>query len=299
MPSRLIVAISAYNEPARLAELVDNVRYFIDPDELIVYDCSKTGGLTTNLDVSLCPTSRPLRWGHLAPFFAETMQWLEKRDVDYDFLVTLHSDQLMIRKGLAEYLEVQMSESEYMAPGYLRTDEWCETRIPYLRRFHYGWPRIWGPLFRVDAPSWGYSPGQIFRKSYSEKASKFHNIDRLYKLAYRSKILGIEEVFFSTLADAMGCNPTRMPEEHGCHQPIVTLPRLLGYLDTPSVYFIHKLTLNESDPVRLAVAELRRGKTPSAPSGTTVDTEPWPLDEPIPTPGLIEKLKDIYFHFLP
>jgi hypothetical protein len=206
---------------------------------------------------------------------------------------------LLIRDGLGDYLDAQMTESDYMAPGYLRTDEWSESRISYLRRFHYGWPRIWGDLFMVDAPSWAYSPGQIFRKSFAEKARKFPNTERLLELAYRSRILGIEEVFYATLADAMSCNPLRFPEEHGCHQPIVTPSRLRGYLETPSVYFIHKVAIEESDPVRLAMREVRRGATPSNLESVDSDAAPWPLDPPVPSTTLGDRLKDLYFHFLP
>jgi hypothetical protein len=299
LSSRVVVAISAYNEPSCLADLVENVRYFMKPNVVIVFDCSREQDLCERLDVDRCPTSRPLRWGHLAPFFVEVMQWLERRGVDYDYLVTLHSDMLLIRHGLDDYLDEQMVNSEYMAPGYLRTDDWCESRIPYLRRFHYGWRRIWGPLFGIDGPSWGYSPGQVFRREYADKLKKFPRSERLLELAYRSRILGIEEVFFATMADAMGCNPLRMPEEHGCHQPVVTLPRLKGYLETPSVYFIHKVRLSESDPVRVAMKDLRLGLMPSSFDEPETDSDPWPLDAPVPTKGIAEKLKDLYFHFLP
>jgi hypothetical protein len=87
MPSKLVVAISAYNKPECLADLVDNVSHFTDPEEIVVFDCSREQRLTEGLDgVSRCPTSRALRWGHLVPFFAEVMWWLDERGVDYDYL---------------------------------------------------------------------------------------------------------------------------------------------------------------------------------------------------------------------
>ena len=297
--TKMIVAISAYNRPDSLADLIDNVRHFADPEELVVFDCSPHQRLTEGLGVSLCPYSEPLRWGHLAEYFIGVMRWLQERRVDYDYLVTLHSDMLLVRSGLADYLDNEMVDSEYEAPGYLRTNEWCESRIPCLRRFHYGWKRVWGSLFKVDAPSWAYSPGQVFRQSYADKMVTFPDIDRLIKLAYRSKILGIEEVFFATLADAMGCNPLRFPEEHGCHQPILELPRLRGYLKMPTVYFVHKVSLEADDPVRLAVQDLRHGRLPKNENGVGQDSEPWPLDPAIASSGITDHLKDLYFHWLP
>jgi len=297
--SKLVVSISAYNAPASLAQLVENVFHYVDPEVIIVFDASPEQNLADGLDVVKCASSAPVRWGHLVPYFVTVMDWLRRTRQDYDYLVALHGDQLFIRPGLAEYLDGLMPDSSYMAHGFLRTDEWCESRIPPLRRFHSGWKRIWGPLFGTDAPSWAYSPGQVFRKEFIEKTTEFPNFDRIIELATKSRLLGIEELIYATLADAMGCNPLRFPEESGNHQPIVDLHRLKMYLDLPTVHMIHKIDMDPEDPVRQAVRELQHGRSAMLDELPSVEFSPWPLDPPWPSKGLSSRLKDLYFHFLP
>lgn len=299
MSSKLVVSISAYNAPASLAQLVDNVSHYVDPELIIVFDASAEQNLTDGLDVVTCVSSAPVRWGHLVPYFVSVMDWLQRSSQDYDYLLALHADQLFIRPGIVDYLDSLMPDSSYMAHGYLRTDDWCESRIPPLRRFHSGWKRVWGPLFGIEAPSWAYSPGQVFRKEFIEKTTEFPNFERIIQLAIKSRLLGIEELIYATLADAMGCNPLRFPEESGCHQPIVDLQRLKMYLDVPTVHMIHKIDMDPEDPVRLAVRELQEGHPTMLDELQPVEFSTWPLDPPWPSKGLSSRLKDLYFHFLP
>lgn len=297
--SKLVVSISAYNAPASLAQLVENVSHYVDPETIIVFDASPEHNLAKGLDVEVLTSPPGVRWGHLVPYFVCVMDRLRRTGQDYDYLLALHGDQLFIRDGIADYLDQLMTDSSYMAHGYLRSDEWCESRIPPLRRFNYGWKRIWRPLFGTERSSWSYSPGQVFRKEFVEKTAQFPNYDRIIKLAVKSRLLGIEELIYATLADAMGCNPLRFPEESGNHQPIVDLHRLKMYLDLPTVHMIHKIDMDPEDPVRQAVRELQNGHSAMLAELAPVEFSTWPLDPPWPSKGLTSRLKDLYFHFLP
>lgn len=299
MTSRVAVSICAYNARASLVQLVDNVSHYVDPEMLVVFDASPHQRLTEGLDVDRCPTSAPLRWGHLVPYFEGVMEWLTQRHVSCDYLMTLHSDMLFIRHGIADHLDAMMVESSYAGHGYLRTDAWCESRIPCLRRFHTGWERIWGPLFGIEAPSWAYSPGQVFRHDFLQRAARFPTIERIIELGRRSRLLGIEELLYATLADAMGCNPVRFPEESGCHQPPVDLPLLKTYVGLPTVHMIHKVDMDPDHPVRHAVRRLQDGRRGDLDHIPSSEHTPWPLDPPARSSGAIARLKDVYFRFLP
>ena len=46
------------------------------------------------------------------------MKMLEDEQYEYDFLVTLDSDMLMIKPGFSEFLDLTMAESKYMGPNF-------------------------------------------------------------------------------------------------------------------------------------------------------------------------------------
>ncbi|HUC37232.1 MAG TPA: hypothetical protein VMR97_08925 [Acidimicrobiales bacterium] len=300
MTSKLVVAVLAHDSRPRLAEMVENIRHFATPEEIVVFNGGRDPQLVRGLRVGVCPYSEPLRYGNLVPFHVGVIRWLHERSCDYDFLITMDSDMLFVRTGVTEFAEHTMADSELMGVGYLRSNPWVEARMIRLRRFNAGWRRWWQPLFGTEQASWAMNPGLVFRRGFGEKALRFANLAKLLRLGRRSRVFGVEEFIYPTLADAMGCDPLRYPGESGVSTVHTVEPGdLRRYLDTESVFFLHKVAMQEDDPVRLAVNELRLGRAPELPEAPRHDVQPQDTHPLEPTVGLSQRLKDLYFRFLP
>ena len=298
MAASVWIAVLAHAHREALEDLLESVRCFVPEAEMVVFNGGTDSGLTAGLDVATCPYSRPLRLGNLVPFHVGVMRWLEEAGHDYDFLVTVDWDVLFVRSGLAPHLEQTMASSAFMGAGYLVVPpiypEWdC------ARWINYGWQRWWRPLFGTELPSWAFNPGLVFRREYAQKALRFEGLPRILERAARSRIYGIEEWVYASLAVTLGCEPIRNPGSAALQNRPLTVPEIEAGLADPNVFVMHKIG-PAGAPDREALRRCRAGQ------GYAPDR----LASAGPAPGMSsptgswrdrarERLKDAYFHLLP
>lgn len=302
-----------------LEDLLDSVRTYVPGAEVVVFNGGTDPDLTAGLDVADCSYSRPLRIGNLVPFHWGVMRWLADGGVDYDFLVTVDWDVLFVRDGLAAQLERTMAESAFMGAGYLVV----APEYPHwdcARRINYGWDRWWRPLFGTEHPSWAFNPGLAFRREYAERALRFDRLPQILARAARSRIYGIEEWVYATLAVSLECNPLRNPGSAALQNRHLSASELDRALVDPDVFVVHKIGRELDAPDRLALRSRRRnGPTPvsgagGAEAGSTEagsSCVPFGAGPPLgPAAGgsgtpppwrarLREGVKDAYFRVLP
>jgi hypothetical protein len=302
MSPRIEVVILAHDHRDALEELIGNVQFFVPEAEVVVFNGGTDEGLTVGLGVDVCPYSSPLRLGNLVPFHWGVQRWMRDAGVPFDFLVVLDSDQLFVRHGFAEFLEATMVNSEFMAGGYLEVPARYYPDWDEVRRINYSWKRYWEPLYGLPHPAWGFNPGTVFRREYMDRVFRFANTEKILRVAGRSRIYGIEEFVFSTLAGRLGCNPIRHPGSHGLVSGYPSPETFARCLKDPDVFLIHKVHMEMDAPDRQMVRELRNGGDPDVSSlvrfaekhrrAETGAAPSWSV-------STRARLKDLYFQILP
>jgi hypothetical protein len=257
--SRLCFAILAHNQPACLEDLIYNLRAFAPGSDVVLFNGGRDPHLGNGLGVDVCPFSRPLRYEKLADFQLDTMRWLTAEQRPYEFLVTVDSDMLLIKRGLPDYLEATMGESAYMAVGFGEIPP--STTWLTGRRFHYKWASVWQPLLGTRYPYGCFNPGQVFRRHYVESLMRFPNLDELRRRIDQSHIPALEEMLYSTLAVALNCAPRPWPNPAairflGPHSPV----DIARYRARPDTFLIHPVTMRVDAPEREFVRALAEEK---------------------------------------
>jgi hypothetical protein len=212
--------------------------------------------------VEVCPCSHPLRYEGLAQFQLDVFRWLHETAREFDFVITLDSDMLLIKPGIEDFLDSVMANASYMAVEFNEIPP--DTDWKPGQRFHLKWPTIWQPIFGTRYPFGCFNPGQVFGRPYIERLMRFPKLDELRARVERSHFPFLEEMIFPTLAVVLDCEPRRMPLPDqsalrflGYHSP----EEIAGYLRDPNVFMIHPVTMNVSSPERELVRALARGGT--------------------------------------
>lgn len=258
---RICFGLLAHNKPDCLQDLVSNIRAFAPGSDIILFNGGKDPHLADGLAIEVCPYSRPLEYERVARYHFELMRWLHEEQRDYEYLVTLDSDVLLIKPGLAAYLDKAMADSAYMSVLFREIDPldpWVPGRV-----FHYKWERIWQPIFGTRYP-WGcFNPGQVFRRAYADRLMQFPKLDELLWRIDRSSLHNLEEIVWATMAVTLECQPRCFP------YPVQRAVRYLQphtpddiryWLSNPNVYFVHPITMDMNAPDRQLIRELKEGQ---------------------------------------
>jgi hypothetical protein len=157
----LCVAILANNNRPMLDESVRVVRQ-LEPDaSVVVFNGGGDRLNTTGLDADVCPASRRLRYTNLWPFQAELMRWLASEGRAPRFLVTMDSDALQIRGGLAETLREKMPDSACMGVRFHRgLPGWKDT--PLVRRARWKRQEGWARLLESEEVYHSFNAVQVY-----------------------------------------------------------------------------------------------------------------------------------------
>jgi hypothetical protein len=269
--------------------------------EVALFNGGTDPHLTDGVNADVCPYSRPLRLGNLVPFHWGIMRWLGQIGQHYDFLLTLDSDMLITRRGLAGYLDRVMADSEFMG-AYYRVEHPSSPESKAAARINHGWRRWWQQLFGTGCPSFAVNPGMVFRREYVDKTLRFSMSPAIIKRAARSRIYGIEEFIYPTLAVTLGCNPVSNPGSWGIGGER-TPTEIRWCLGDTDVFLLHKVRMDLDIPERRIIREIALGHEPDL-SGLVGDELPGDRTGQAanrPSWGIRyrELLKDAYFHLFP
>lgn len=196
--------ILAHDKEHVLESQIHNIKYYNPGCEVVVFNGGSNKKFAKRLGVPICPYSRPLVYGNLAPFLYLVMKWLKEEGIEFDYLVNLDSDMIFINHDFELYLQTYMKGYDAMgghmiilntphdAPGLQPTDD-------MWREWEY-----WQPFFNTDYFVRYINPGQVYTKEIGEKILQFANLEVLEKMWRETKVHAIEEMIWPTLVMALG-----------------------------------------------------------------------------------------------
>jgi hypothetical protein len=270
VPLKVVFGIVAHREAGAVADLIENLSQTCPNCDTIVFDGADDPTWRDGADFRVASGSRPLRWGYLSDVHYALMRELHESRADFDCLVVLDSDMLMIRSGYEGQLASYIDQFAYL--GY-------ELRMVHLRgewmigrRFLYHWKKHWQPLLDAKVPFGVFNPGQVFRRDLCERLALDPTLPRLLDAVRTARSTALEEIVYPTLAIARGFPATSLPGAHAVGLRTYSRPELQMFAADPSVYLIHKVSLETDSDDRLAIHDL----VAHPPERTT------PLPAPVP-----------------
>ncbi|MFN8473400.1 MAG: hypothetical protein U0822_14515 [Anaerolineae bacterium] len=258
--TKLCFAILAHNKPDCLQDLVLNLQTFAPNADIVLFNGGHDPHLADGLDIDVCPYSQPFRYTRNERFHYEVMRWLHEEKRDYDFLMTLDNDMLLIKPGLDAYLERVMADHAYMAVLFREITpqlDWVPGQN-FLRK----WKTVWQPIFDIPSPYGCFNPGQVFRREYAERLMRFPKLDELLTRMERSSLNTLCEIVWATMAVTLDCDPIRFPQPN--QSAIRYLVRhspddIRRWLSDPNVYMLHPIVMDMDAPGRRMIRDLRDG----------------------------------------
>lgn len=277
-----------------LADQLQNLRVFSPGSRIVVFNGGTDRHLTDGLDVAVCPASQPLAHHRVGLFHGLVMRWLHDERTEFDLLVTLDSDMLLIKQGLEERLEAALSGADYSGahPGVILSD----TRWRPGQRFLAKWPGEWQGLFGIEHPRRSFNPGQVFSPSYVTAFATWEKRDRLLQMLAGTRLDALDEIVWATLGPALGLRTASHPGDRGLqlrrHAPV----ELADYLADPDVHLVHRVGMTVEALDRRLLRELRDGKSVdwSVPANYATDVARPSIPRRAAARG-----KDIYQRFAP
>jgi hypothetical protein len=251
--SRVLFAILAHDNPPCLQDLIENVRIAAPGSDVVLYNGGPDRELARGLDIALCGDSQPLHHDWITPFPWAVMRWAAGEKVEFDYLITLEGDMLLLRPGLPERLSTLMAGSDYMAAHFGSIDSWWH---PWSigRRARWQWQRSgWAELLGTDRPYGAFGPGQVMSRRYVDRLLAHPRLPEIIDRAQRSRLRALVEIIYPTLAVSLGCAPVRNPASRAMLLRRHSAAELLSYAEDPDVHLVHKVGLGLADQDRAFV----------------------------------------------
>lgn len=144
---RICFAILAHHKRDCLQDLIENLRAFAPSSMSIVCNGGTDSTLTADIGIPVYPCAVPIKWAWLNTFLLDIMQWITDTGFDYQYLVYLDSDMLLVKHGFEEFVEDEMKGFDYMAVKLreIRSSNGWVLAMRFLPK----WQRIWQPLFKL------------------------------------------------------------------------------------------------------------------------------------------------------
>jgi hypothetical protein len=244
-------AILAHNNEAVLANQIRNIKRYNPGCMVVLYNGGKNPGFGRRLGISVCPYSRPLRYGRLGRFFYDVMRWLERRGIRYDYLVNVDSDLMFVKPGFEPFLNRVMKGYGCMgirlkAYRSLQTSRhWIPARTMWRE-----W-KFWQPFFQMNHFYGTLNTMQVYRRSVVQRMLRNINRVRLEHLFQSTKVFALEEILYVTLAAR---SKSRLRAYPAAIKRYVRLGRPLSAAEanrakrSPLVFFVHPVKRTMSDP---------------------------------------------------
>jgi hypothetical protein len=270
-------AVLAHAHEPLVLNLVRSLAETYPTSSVTVFNGGRDADFLRGSGVTVNPHSSPVRYGNMMPFHVGTLRWLVETAPDYDFLVTLDHDVMVLKGGFDRYLAERLGPDGFGAarlrPAPL-DEEWTlgGTTMPYLRRH---WQRQWEPLLGLPDPWWGFNPVQAFARRVVEAMWAHPERAAIVDRAVRSHIWAIEEAVMASWALATGATPVPLAGEEAIAWRNIAVADLARHLATPDTCFVHRVPMVADAPERIAVELLRSGGAlPGVALGATPEPAP-------------------------
>lgn len=255
-------ALIAHTQSDCVSDLLDSVNFYAPGSRVLLFNGGHDLTLGDRLGIETCRYSRPVSWGRgLQHFLLSVIRQMHEDGWEYDYLVSLDSDMLLVGEGLGERLDGLMSGIDYMAAFYRvepRGSRWL-----WSERMYKQW-RQWGPLLGPEPLRTCYNPGQVLSAEYARRLLEWPMLKQLRHELERSKLQVLEELVWPSLVDTLGMRGRAWPDLeasalHGLHTP-----RRVSELQAEGAILLHKVNMDLSAPERVYARAVRRGEGPAA-----------------------------------
>lgn len=244
-------AILVHENREAVKDMLDNIAYFCPNSSIVLFNGGDDLHLCDSLNYLVCPTSRKLEYGITGTYILEVMEWLERIKFDYKYIINLDSDALFAKEGFEQFVirEMMNKNADYMGVDVRvpRKSWWCGKCIrPEWKN--------WQPLFDSDDFLGCFNVGQIFSKRYVKRLLKYKKFDQFRKTLYHTKVFGIDEIAFVTMARTLGFNPKKYPRQVSRsirYRPHFSCEEIKDYLKNhPKAYLFHPVERDMKNEVR-------------------------------------------------
>jgi hypothetical protein len=244
---KIIFAVLAHNNVHVLSQQLNNIRRFNPNAGIVLYNGGTNKNFGKSLNIPICPYSRPLKWGSLAPFLWGVMKWLEKNKINYKYLVNLDNDVLFLKHGYERFLDKTMHNYDCMGWYMTKSGNPKHNSSNFVIKSMWRKWNVWGPFFRTGYIMRCFNPGQVYRRSIVKRMLAKVNHAKVRSLFKRAPVFALEETFFATLAKKCGGRCRAYPRSKKIKIPkfavrgnsLITLQETKLALRQPNYYWIH------------------------------------------------------------
>jgi len=257
---RICFVILAHNKNDCLRDLVENLRAFAPASTSVLFNGGTDPTLGKNLGIPICPYSRSLGYSWTTTFLLDVMQWIADKGYEYDHLVYVENDMLLIKSGFEEFLQQEMQGFDYMAVQLRKlysADGWGTAE-----RFLPKWTTIWQPLFQLAVPFGCLNAAQVFSRNTVEAVLAHPRLFEIRNRTASSSIPSLTELLYPCLVASAGCRMKSYPVAQaeairwkGHH----SLDELLAHREHPHVYLLHPIGMKYDSPDRQFIRAHRTG----------------------------------------
>ena len=231
--------------------MIANIRRCCPGSEIrLLNGAGSDAWLAGGVSVPVSARSRKFKWGDLTAQHYLHMLDIIEADYEFDYLVVLDSDMLMIRPGFGEFLAAYFNSFAYLGarilpisyspseePAHSVTVNWAQ------------WARALGSPIAYEV----FNPGQIFRRDLVEHIVKDPLVPELIELSTTTGIMHGDEFLWPTYAISRGFTATDNPGSHAMQWYRFDPAQITLLAADPSVYLVHKVGMNLDDADRAAV----------------------------------------------
>lgn len=292
--TKAVVNVNAclvHEKPECVVDLVRNLRHLDPASPILLYDGSPRGDLIDRRlpwqrwGVEIVPDPAPMRWGTLHRFALDCIRHLDGRG--HDVMTIIDSDQLMLRRGYAEYLarhcggdirrQLLSSDPSLQGPATRQGPAraaLAEVALwrPWLARF---------PDGEAKFVHWTFWPATAIGADAAAAIAPLFDDPDLQAILAVSKLWATEEVLFPTFAALLGFDVVRNP----CRTDFVQYrtPWRADHVDCAladaNAFFIHPVPRQLDNVLRARIRDRHGGyRVPSpAPVPASPPGSLWPL----------------------
>ncbi|MEV6968905.1 hypothetical protein AB0M47_27675 [Hamadaea sp. NPDC051192] len=241
------------------ADVVSSLRRFCPDADIAWYNSGQRRD--TPFDLLRVRRDRPLKYMKITPAFFDILEWAAESE--YDYVVNVETDMAFIRPGFQDYVQRQLRDAHYLAPG-------LRHRTPEVSL----WPSYHSlakdrqellSIMGMSHTNRAFCPAQVFSREYATTLLSSDMYSRVRSFVERNqqpeRSSTLQELILPTLAEALGLT-SRSYAAHLAQfnrfRPYQAMRDVEQAQRTPDAYFIHPVRRSSSDPVRAWIRDLVR-----------------------------------------
>src|SRR4051794_22057871 len=258
----------------------------MEPDAaILVYDGSRAGALLADVNVRLDervlvhPRPRPMRWGRLHDFAIDCMRYAV-RELDFETMTIVDSDQLLVRPGFSDTVSAILAERPRI--GMLGNSPGRQSRESRIDPVRYAWREAdrWRRFLSAYPggaevfPSWTFWPSTVFSRDAAAGLVEAFDQPALKRLMAVTRIWATEEIVLPTLVAALGFELALSPAsfDYVKYRRPYSTADMSAALARSDVFWVHPIPRTLDDPLRTQIRrandEYRHVPTPARPVAT-------------------------------